>query len=90
MEKPAGARQQVLLQEPMAEAASHVCCCQLSAGCGVVPELGPEGFAPGRLCWRLRQGILLPRARSRASTSPDGCRCGFSDETQPPNACNLL
>lgn len=54
------------------------------------PELGWEAFAPGRSCWWLRNDLLLPRAWSRVSTSPDGCCCGFSDETQPPNACNLL
>jgi len=46
-EKLAGAQQQVLLEEPVAEPASHVCCCHSLAGCSGVPRAWASGvFCP--------------------------------------------
>lgn len=37
-----------------------------------------------------REGFLLLRAWEQGEHWPHSCHCGFTDETQPPNAWNLL
>ena len=95
-EKLAGTQQQVLLEEPVGEAASHVCCHQLLGRLqrgGLQrgpPSWGRKPLPPAGCAGGSGRASCCPGPGSRVSTSPDGCRCGFSDETQPPNACNLL
>ena len=55
------------------------------------PSLGQWRFLPpGSFSGGSGRTSCCQGSGSRASTSHNGCRCGFTDETQPPNACNLL